>query len=118
MNKHVSDQELSAILHEVNTEPKADFPSVIEHTRPSVTDVIGPKVVVTQWELADLSVGEWFARSMKLIVAIWLVGFVVSIPTAAIYVLVVAATASNRHRYEEERPRVTYDPGGLPPLGK
>lgn len=83
MEKHVSDNELAGILREVGHPDLQDAP-IAQHRAPAYApEAAAPKVVEVR--LADMTIGEWFMRILKFVVALFLVGLVLALPGALLH---------------------------------
>lgn len=81
MKTYASDTELADVLAEVG---HPDAQQVAEHRRPAYEPRTEITPAFVELRLADLSIGEWFARMLKFAIALFLVGLVLSIPVICV----------------------------------
>ena len=109
MEQTVSNDELKKILQDVGfnaqepvdtalTRPMTDEQlrawSADQPTRgevrksPQNSQERGPVNAVVNHQLADLPILDWTVRILKLVVAVWLVGFLLALPAALFYMMI------------------------------
>ena len=99
MKTNLSANELADVLRQVGA--SGDDALIANHLHPAKgyvreeADPEQPHVVELHWQLANLSVGEWFFRVLKLIVACMLVSFVMAIPALVLYAAVIGGILSH-----------------------